>query len=154
MVQEIFSEKIFGQRVRDVRQKAGMRQQDLADSMTAAGIKVHRSAIAKIESGERPASIAEVVCICLILKISLEALVGVTVLMTSGDVDKKTAMMQLCVEARLRVHQLEKEMQDCADQITVANAKRAKIGEALTQAQGVMVEAETQLGEFILEEGQ
>lgn len=56
-----FSDAIFARRLREVRQTAGVTQQQLADRMTAVGHKMHRSAIAKIEVGDRPVSIGEAV---------------------------------------------------------------------------------------------
>jgi len=56
-----FSDAIFARRLREIRQLAGMTQQQLADRMTAVGHKMHRSAIAKIEVGNRPVSIGEAV---------------------------------------------------------------------------------------------
>jgi transcriptional regulator with XRE-family HTH domain len=55
------SDAIFARRLREVRLLAGVTQQQLADRMTAVGHKMHRSAIAKIEVGDRPVSIGEAV---------------------------------------------------------------------------------------------
>jgi transcriptional regulator with XRE-family HTH domain len=50
---------VFGQRLRDLREQAGLTQQQLADMMRVAGSKMHRSTIGKIEAGERVVSIGE-----------------------------------------------------------------------------------------------
>ena len=54
---------------------AGITQQQLADRMAIAGHRMHRSAIAKIESGERPVTIGEAVEFAGILGIPLADLV-------------------------------------------------------------------------------
>jgi transcriptional regulator with XRE-family HTH domain len=50
---------VFGRRLHDLREQAGLTQQQLADMMRAAGSKMHRSTIGKIEAGERVVSIGE-----------------------------------------------------------------------------------------------
>ena len=70
-----FSDSIFARRLREVRQQAGITQQQLADWMTQVGHKLHRSAVAKIELGERPVTIGEAVQLAGILGVPLMELV-------------------------------------------------------------------------------
>jgi transcriptional regulator with XRE-family HTH domain len=70
-----FSDSIFARRLREVRQQAGITQQQLADWMTRVGHKLHRSAVAKIELGERPVTIGEAVQLAGILGVPLMELV-------------------------------------------------------------------------------
>lgn len=70
-----YSDSIFARRLREVRQQAGITQQQLADWMTQVGHKLHRSAVAKIELGERPVTIGEAVQLAGILGVPLMELV-------------------------------------------------------------------------------
>lgn len=68
---------LFGRRLRYMREKAGLTQQQLADVMRAAGTKMHRSTIGKIEAGERVVSIGEAAEFADVLGIDLRELISV-----------------------------------------------------------------------------
>src|SRR5258708_19307983 len=51
------SDGIFARQLFKMRKAAGLTQEQLAERMTTAGNTMHRSAIAKIEAGERSGSI-------------------------------------------------------------------------------------------------
>ena len=61
----------FGRRLREVRTAAGLTQQQVADRVTAAGCKLFRSQIGKIESGDRPATITEGIALADALGVTL-----------------------------------------------------------------------------------
>jgi transcriptional regulator with XRE-family HTH domain len=67
----------FGRRLRYLREEAGLTQQQLADVMREAGIKMHRSTIGKIEAGERVVSIGEAAQFAERLGIDLRELINV-----------------------------------------------------------------------------
>ncbi|MFH0942367.1 MAG: helix-turn-helix transcriptional regulator [Chloroflexota bacterium] len=62
---------IVGIRIRAARQAAKYSQEKLAAEMQLLGIKIDRTAIAKLESGRRPASDIEIIAIAKILNISI-----------------------------------------------------------------------------------
>lgn len=98
------SDSIFARRLRTLREQAETTQQQLADRMTAVGHKMHRSAIAKIESGDRPVSIGEAV--------QLAGQLGVTLmeLITDDMADRgQEREYRQLVEAKLRVRSLQHE---------------------------------------------
>lgn len=68
-------DEVFARQLRAVRQAAGLTQQQLAGRMNAAGTKMHRSAVAKIEAGDRPVSVGEAVRFAAVLGVSLDELV-------------------------------------------------------------------------------
>ena len=91
-------------RLREVRQVAGVTQQQLADRMTAVGHKMHRSAIAKIEVGDRPVSIGEAV--------QLAGQLGTTLMDLVTDARSDSPEERLHrerVEAMIRVRSLQHE---------------------------------------------
>src|SRR5258708_38560687 len=53
------SDGIFARQLFKMRKAAGLTQEQLAERMTTAGNTMHRSAIAKIEAGERAVAIGE-----------------------------------------------------------------------------------------------
>jgi transcriptional regulator with XRE-family HTH domain len=100
-----FSDAIFARRLREVRQIAGVTQQQLADRMTAVGHKMHRSAIAKIEVGDRPVSIGEAV--------QLAGQLGTTLmdLVTDARADlPEERLHRKRVEAMIRVRSMQHEV--------------------------------------------
>lgn len=91
-------------RLREVRQVTGVTQQQLADRMTAVGHKMHRSAIAKIEVGDRPVSIGEAV--------QLAGQLGTTLMDLVTDARSDSPEERLHrerVEAMIRVRSLQHE---------------------------------------------
>jgi transcriptional regulator with XRE-family HTH domain len=69
-----FGEEIasrFATRFRMLREMGGVTQQQIADRLAMGGHKMHRSAIAKIESGDRPVLLAEAVMLARVLNIDL-----------------------------------------------------------------------------------
>jgi transcriptional regulator with XRE-family HTH domain len=99
-----FSDSIFAGRLREVRQQAGVTQQQLAARMTATGHKVHRSTIAKIELGERPVTIGEAVQLAGLLGIPLMELVTDHGAETERERDHAAR-----VEAQIAVRSLQHE---------------------------------------------
>ena len=71
------SDAAFGRRLRYLREQAGLTQQQLADVMSAAGSRMHRSTIGKIEAGERVVSVGEGAQFAEVLGIDLTQLIGV-----------------------------------------------------------------------------
>lgn len=68
---------VFGRRLSYLRQQAELTQQQLADVMREAGVKMHRSTIGKIEAGERVVSIGEAAQFAEVLGIDLRELMNV-----------------------------------------------------------------------------
>ncbi len=112
-----FSDAIFGRRLREVRKIAGVTQQQLADRMTAVGHKMHRSAIAKIEVGDRPASISEAVQIAAQLGTALMDLV------TDPESGGRAAQLRRQrVEAMIHVRSMQHEASERQRQLHEAQA--------------------------------
>lgn len=98
------SDSIFARRLREVRQQAGVTQQQLAARMTEVGHKLHRSAVAKIELGERPVTIGEAVQLAGILGVPLVELV--TDRGAATELERQHAVR---VEAQIAVRSLQHE---------------------------------------------
>lgn len=60
-------EKRIGKRIRNIRDKKGVTQESLAAKMQLAGCDITRSAIAKIEVGQRHLYVDEIILIAKIL---------------------------------------------------------------------------------------
>lgn len=99
-----FSDSIFARRLREVRQQAGVTQQQLASRITEVGHKLHRSAVAKIELGERPVTIGEAVQLAGILGVPLMELV--TDRGAATELERRHAAR---VEAQIAVRSLQHE---------------------------------------------
>jgi transcriptional regulator with XRE-family HTH domain len=99
-----FSDAIFARRLREFRLLANMTQQELAARMTAAGHKMHRSAIAKIEVGERPVSIGEAVQFGGFLGVPLMEMVT-----DPGAATDEERLYRARLEAQLRVRSLKNQ---------------------------------------------
>lgn len=67
-------EKIIGQRIRTQREMKGFTQEQLSARLQLAGCDITRSALAKIEVGQRHLYVDELKLICLFLDISSEVL--------------------------------------------------------------------------------
>lgn len=87
----------IGARVRLVRTARKLTQQQAADRMTAAGYRMHNSAISLIESGGRPLLARELIALAAVLGVTPAALLG-------GDA---TAPDALTAALRKRVEDLE-----------------------------------------------
>jgi len=62
---------IVGPRVRKARKESQVTQMELAAQLQLLGISIDRSAIAKLESGRRPASDIELAAIAKVLKVPI-----------------------------------------------------------------------------------
>lgn len=67
-------ERRFGRRVKQLRQSIGLTQEELARRMTAAGQPLHPTMVTKLEGGNRPTSIGELVSLANILRVPVGAL--------------------------------------------------------------------------------
>ena len=62
---------VFGSRLRDAREKQGWNQEDVASKLANLGLKLDRTAIAKIEGGYRKLSLDEAIAISAVLNVAL-----------------------------------------------------------------------------------
>ena len=69
------ADRVFARRLSALRKAAGLTQQQLAGNMAETGSAMHRSAIAKIEAGDRAVSIGEAVQLARALGVGLAELV-------------------------------------------------------------------------------
>jgi transcriptional regulator with XRE-family HTH domain len=132
-----FSDSVFARRLREIRQQAGVTQQQLASRMTDAGHKLHRSAVAKIELGERPVTIGEAVQLAGILGVPLMELVTDRGAATelerrhAARVEAQIAVRSLQHEAAER-HKLMEEQKilydNVVDRLKVAQQRLRKLG--------------------------
>jgi transcriptional regulator with XRE-family HTH domain len=96
------SDEIFARRLLTLRKVAGLTQEQLADRMTKAGNTMHRSAIAKIEAGDRAVSIGEAVQLAGVLGADLADLASER----SWDTEQDRAHRERA-EVQVRVRSLE-----------------------------------------------
>lgn len=71
-------EKKIGQNIRNLREKANITQEQLAAKLQVNGCDITRSAIAKIEVGQRHIYPDEIILIKEILKVDYEAIFKIT----------------------------------------------------------------------------
>jgi transcriptional regulator with XRE-family HTH domain len=69
-------EKVFGSRIREMRQLRGWTQDELARLMSDAGHQMHQTTLAKLEGGTRPTSVAEVGALATLLEVPIWSLFG------------------------------------------------------------------------------
>jgi transcriptional regulator with XRE-family HTH domain len=121
---------LFGRRLRYMREEAGLTQQQLADVMRAAGFRIYRSTIGKIEAGERVVSVGEATEFADVLGIDLRELINV------GTGRR--------VKAQLKVRSLELRADDYARQLeetqVLLDDTRAKLKDARAQLKKVEAE--------------
>jgi transcriptional regulator with XRE-family HTH domain len=96
-----FSDAIFARRLREFRTLGEMTQQQLANVMADSGHRMHRSAIAKIESGERPVTIGEAVQFAGALGVPLMEMIT-----DPGEITDQERAHRARVEAQLAVRSL------------------------------------------------
>lgn len=118
MTQELFSDAGFGRRLREARKAAGMTQAQLAGAITATGQRMHPSAIAKIESGERPVSLFEAVHFAWHLSVTLDELV-------TGDTPERDDLKK----TKLRIRSLQLQIADCEAAESDLEERRAFLAE-------------------------
>jgi transcriptional regulator with XRE-family HTH domain len=123
------SDAIFARRLREVREQAGMTQQQLADLMARTGNKIHRSTIGKIESGGRPVTIGEAVQLAGILGADLAELI------TDPAPDAVAEAHRARVRAQVRVRALQREIEERDRALQEARLLRASAASALRDAQ-------------------
>ncbi|MBS2939576.1 helix-turn-helix transcriptional regulator [Nocardioides sp. J2M5] len=72
--EELTAEQIAGREVARLRGDVGMTQADLARRLSARGVEMHQTTVAKLEAGRRPIRLNELVVLAQILGVSLESL--------------------------------------------------------------------------------
>jgi transcriptional regulator with XRE-family HTH domain len=93
------SDGIFARQLFKLRKTAGLTQEQLAERMAAAGNAMHRSAIAKIESGDRSVPVGEAIQFAEVLGVDLGAL-------TTEDTVRDRALHE-GAEVQIRVRNLQ-----------------------------------------------
>lgn len=66
----------FGARVRREREQQGMSQEFLAGALAVFGVDWHQTTAGRVESGARPARLAEAVAVAAVLGVPLSELIG------------------------------------------------------------------------------
>jgi transcriptional regulator with XRE-family HTH domain len=144
------SDEIFARRLRALRETAGLTQQQLADEMSAAGNRMHRSAVAKIESGDRTVSIGEAMQFAVALGIDLADLVT-----DRGTHAENEKIHRARVNARAQVQGLRYELaertkvlqddqlllENTADRLKAAEKRLADLGGELPPETPQSIEA-------------
>jgi transcriptional regulator with XRE-family HTH domain len=125
----------FPRRLREVRTQAHMTQQQLAGEMNLV-LKMHRSAIAKIESGERPVLLGEAVAFANILNVSL-----LDLLRSPSEQEQESELMR----ARLTVEALRREAVERWRQFEDTKILLANSSDRLVAAQRRLAELEGEL---------
>lgn len=69
-------EQTFAKRLRELREWLGVSQADLARRMTELGFRMHQTAVAKIERGERPLRLDEAGALAYLLDTDLSLMTG------------------------------------------------------------------------------
>lgn len=113
-------------RLREVRQQAGLTQQQLADLMTGAGYRMRQTTIAKIEAGERAVSVGEGYTLATVLGADLDVL-----LTPQGDDAEHTRRVQALGELRAA----EEEAMLRGEEFDMAEARLEAARERLKTAQ-------------------
>ncbi len=110
------SDGIFARRLYALRKAAGLTQQQLASAMSAAGNTMHRSAVAKIEAGDRAVSVGEAFQLAGVLGVGLAELVtdpgpgpGPVTVQEWEEQRAHRARVEARVEAQVRVRGLQYE---------------------------------------------
>ena len=75
---DIVVEKQIGKNIRRLRKRAGLTQEIMAARLQIAGCDITRSAVAKIESGQRHLYVDELILMKNILDVTYEELLAVT----------------------------------------------------------------------------
>jgi transcriptional regulator with XRE-family HTH domain len=108
-------ERILGQRLRALREEAGMSQGEVADAMTRQGFPMHQTMIGKVEQNKRPVRVNEAAALAAILGLTLPDLLA------DPELD--------AVESTLR------------DELREATARRLRAEAAYAQAKAALAEA-------------
>ncbi|MGB6164031.1 MAG: helix-turn-helix transcriptional regulator [Pseudonocardiaceae bacterium] len=77
--------QVLGRRVRELREQAAVRQEDLADKARALDLPWNRSRIAALERGEKPISVEDLVLIVALLSSALDRPVDVAELFDADE---------------------------------------------------------------------
>jgi transcriptional regulator with XRE-family HTH domain len=67
-------EGILGAKIRQLRERAGWSQADLAERLKAVGFEFHQTTVAKMEAGKRPIRVAEVFALGVVFRMPMTAL--------------------------------------------------------------------------------
>lgn len=68
--------ELVGSRIRGLRDARGLTQVELSDAVASLGLSMSRATLIRLEKGERPATVAEVVALALVLVVPPAALVS------------------------------------------------------------------------------
>lgn len=120
-------ERVFGRRVREVREAVGLSQAQLAKELVKRGVKLSPSQVAKVERGERPTNVAEAWALKVALKVEMGWLFG------EGDKSPEELRSMEIAWHLSRIQQREREL---TAELDMLNRERERLWQA-TQAGGV-----------------
>jgi len=106
----------FGKRVRVSRELLGKGQLWLSDRLRARGVPVSKTALSKLESGERAVKLAEAVALCDILGLDLN------LRDLNAELDELSSLIEA---AELRVSEAEESVRAAQNELRRAEARRA-----------------------------
>lgn len=92
------AEERFGERIRELRQAAGISQADLARRMTASGFNMHQTQIAKIEKGTRSTPVGELTALAAVLGVPPSGLLEHDHLIEISMLDQQLAALDFQAE--------------------------------------------------------
>jgi transcriptional regulator with XRE-family HTH domain len=107
--------EIFPRRLREMRTQAGLTQADVAEMLQPL-FGMHRSAIAKIESGDRPVLLGEAVALAMFLRVPLAEM------LSDPEPTKRERRELMRLRARAQVQMIEREVADWRKKAEYAHA--------------------------------
>lgn len=116
MGRENWTDKRFGERIREEREARGWSQADVARKLSAAGIRpMHPTTVSKIEAAERSVRITEAVGIAELFEMSLDNLLGRPD--DSGVVFALTTLCSYAGDAERQIKRAQEVAADIGDQL-------------------------------------
>ena len=118
-------ERTLAVQARAIREKLGMTQAEVAKEMSARGLRMRQSTIAKIEAGQRPVRVNEAVTLAAILRVTVTDLIA-----EPGQRDRLDAL----AAARAEERELLGQLLVAGHRLEEHRAAHAAAGHALSEA--------------------
>jgi transcriptional regulator with XRE-family HTH domain len=138
-----WQERVFGQNLRQRREELGISQRDLAERMQKWGHNWHQGTVRRVEAGERPARVGELMTLAGILEVGLIDLL-ITEREAKADAVQQDidALLSAIRTIRRRSKEAQVNVARASEMRAIAEAQEARARDELEKARAMAAEAE------------
>jgi transcriptional regulator with XRE-family HTH domain len=118
-----WGDTVFGRRLRNLRDRKGWTQTELAEQLTGHGMDMTAAQVARIEKGDRSVRAVEAAVLADLYGLSVDALLGKRARPKADLLDALTTFLDIKEHARRSVSSVERALREAAEALADADTR-------------------------------